>query len=218
MHVGYACQVQLLGVSHKFTLVCCRDGTSRKRADLESKGAALSNEANRWPLASWNDGGILILTWESSLQRAACVLPTLMESANELQQWVTWIGLAALMELKIASETPAGLERSPQWYLIYLMFPCLPSPLPSLKRYTLIRPSSRALGKETSVQPTRTSQLNMVAGGLKIKNDQVRPNGSLDNNLTLFQTAWHHLWHIVGKRSVDVIKGQKASSNVNYRV
>lgn len=105
-------------------------------------------------------GGILILTWESSLQRAACVLTALTESANEIQQWVTAIGLTALMELKIASETPAGLEHSPRWYLIYLMFPCLPSPLLSLKRYTLIQPSSWALGKETWGQPTRTSQLN----------------------------------------------------------
>ncbi len=78
-----------------------------------------------------------------------------------------------------------------------------------------IKPSSRQrnLSSTHSHLPTQ-----LVAGGLKIKNDQVRPNGSLDNNLTLFQTAWHHLWHIVGKRSVDVIKGQKASSNVNYRV
>lgn len=163
IHIGYACQLQL---SSKQAFVVNFWVFSKNSPwfvvvmALLGREPSLKRQLQLSVVRQTDDpkhpgmmGGILILTWESSLQRAACVLTALMESANELQQWVTGIGLAALMELKIASETPAGLERSPRWYLIYLMFPCLPSPLESLKRYTLINHPAKLSAKKPQVNP-----------------------------------------------------------------
>ncbi len=141
-------------------------------------------------------GGILILTWESSLQRAACVLPALMESANELQQWVTWIGLRCPNGAKNSLRNTCwlGALATVISHLSYVSLLALPITIIKKIHFDpTIQPSSRQrnLSSTHSHLPTQ-----LVAGGLKIKNDQVRPNGSLDNNLTLFQTAWHHLWHI----------------------
>lgn len=193
-------------------------GTSRKRADFESKGAALSSEANRWPLASWNDGGNI----NSDLRELFTKSSLCSYSTHGVSQW------ASTMSHMHWARCPNGAKNSLRntcWlgalatvisHLSYVsLLALLITIIKKIHFDPTIQPSSlqRNLSSTHSHLPTQ-----LVAGGLKIKNDQVRPNGPLNNNLTLFQTAWHHLRHIVGKRSVDVIKGQKVSSNVIYRV